>query len=94
MIPESIIRRRLAERLQWHRDHGQQIKDWPQQRRRFAAETIILRRHFGQPEEEIRKDMRDRESLKVLALAEDADLQRATIEKYAEGPADERFDRV
>jgi|DEB0MinimDraft_3_1074331.scaffolds.fasta_scaffold01536_21 hypothetical protein len=82
-LPAALITRRLQERLAWHRAQPEAgPKNWVAERRRHAAETVILRRHYGTPEAEILQHFRDKESQKILALASDPSLIAATLETY------------
>ena len=44
--------------------------------------TVILRRHYGTPEAEIVALYRDKESQKILALANDPSLIAETVQRY------------
>ncbi len=82
-LPSALIARRLQERLAWHRAQPEAgPKNWVAERRRHAAETVILRRHYGTPEAEILAHHRDKESQKILTLSLDPALIAETLGRY------------
>jgi hypothetical protein len=85
MIPAPIAARRMAERRAYHQQTRPR-STWTQDRRRFAAETLILRRHFGMTAAEAAEmyPPSDRETIHLIALADDPAFAAATIARYTQ----------